>query len=113
MICGRADEQWGEPGSQMPSRSNVRGAENGIADALDQPGIGNDVSAAGSNLGHNRTKIRRVVRRTGYLAAETIMHGIEMVADSPRVRHRPDQAEMLRQLRKARVQLAEVHSGNR
>ena len=40
------------------------------------------------------------------------MHGVEVVADRPGVRHRADQANVLGQVRQARVQLADAHAGD-
>ena len=47
------------------------------------------------------------------LAAQAVVHGVEMVADVADVRHRPDQAEMPGQRGQARVQLADAHAGDR
>ena len=112
VIGCRADEQRAVDQAQVAARADIRGAEDGIADALDQPDVGGDVALAGSNLGQDGTDVRSVGGRIR-LAAQAVVHGVEMVADVADVRHRPDQAEMLGQRGQARVQLADAHAGDR
>ena len=50
----------------------------------------------GSNLRQDGTDVGRVGGRIR-LAAQAVVHGVEMVADVSDMRHRPDQAEMLGQ----------------
>jgi hypothetical protein len=111
MVVGRADEQRAVDGTQVAARANIRGAKDGIADALDEPDVGGGVALAGPNFGQYGTDIRRVGRRTS-LAAQEVVHRVEMVADVVDMRHRADQRKMLGQLGQARVKFADAHTGH-
>ena len=112
MVGGRADEERAVAGAQVAAGADVRGTEDRIADAADQPDVVGDVALAGSDLGQDGAEVRRVGGRAG-LAAQAVVHGVEMVADVADVRHRANQAEMLGQLGEPRVQLADAHAGDR
>ena len=47
------------------------------------------------------------------LAAQTVVHGVEVVADVPDMGHGADETEMRRQTGQTLVQLGEVHAGDR
>ncbi len=111
IVGSRADEQRTVVSAKEAARADVRSAEDGIADALDQPDVGSDVALAGSHLGQHGADVRGVGGGFG-LAAQAVVHGIEMVADVADVRHRPDQGEMPGQRGQAHVQLAEAHPGD-
>ncbi len=90
IILSRANEEWGKGAPERASSTDVRGTENGIADALDQPDIGCHAPLAWSDLGQHGSDIRRIRWRTGF-PTQAVVHGIEVIADVARVRHRPDQ----------------------
>jgi len=94
VIRGRADEQRAVDQAQVTPIADVRGAEDGIAHAFDQPHVRRHGALCGSNLRQDGTEVRRVGGRIR-LAAQAVVHGVEMVADVSDMRHRPDQAEML------------------
>ena len=60
MIVCRADEQRAVASAQVAPGADIRGAEDRIADALDQPDVRSDAALAGSNLRQDRTDVRRV-----------------------------------------------------
>ncbi len=112
VVLGRAHEQRGVGRTQVAARGDVRGAEYRIANALDEPDVGRHAPLAGPQLGQHGTDVRSVGRGAGH-AAQQVVHRVEMVADRPGVRHRPDQAEVLGQVRQPHVQLADAHAGDR
>lgn len=92
-------------------------AEHGGTDALDQPGVRQQVVLVGQVLGDDRADVGQVVRNPLLdplhdLTAEQVVHRVEVIADRPRVRHRTDQAEMIRDLRELRMQFRKVHAGH-
>ncbi len=91
------------------------GAEDGRSHAFDEPRIGNKIAFAGFVLGHERTEVRLFVRHALLhalfrLAAEQIVHRVEVIADRARMRHRIDEREMVGQLGQARVHLIDEHA---
>src|SRR5262245_50240237 len=98
--------------AEVTTCANIGSAENRISDALDQPDIRSNGALRGSNFGQNRPDVRRV-ERCFRLAAQQMMHGVEMVTNVSDMRHRPDQAEMLSQFCQSRVKLRDLHTGYR
>ena len=116
VVVGRADKQRAMLGAEVPARADIGGTEDRITDTANEPNVIGDIAFAGPHSGENGTEVGSI-RRGARLAAEQVVHGVEVVADVPDVRHRADQGKMLGQGGKARVQFADAHArdgrGNR
>ena len=115
MVVGGTDEHRRVGGSQITSGANVRSTENRRPDALDEPGVRDEVAIIGEILGHHRSDIGHGVGLAfpdplNHMPAEQVVHGVEMVGDRGRMRHRANQAELIRHLREQRVEFAQLHA---
>jgi hypothetical protein len=114
VIGRRADEQRAVLGAEVPAGADVRGAEDRIADAADEPHVGRGVvptAATRADAREDGAEVRRVRRRTR-LAAQQVVHRVEMITDISHVRHRADHAEAPAAGGEARGQLADAHPGD-
>ncbi len=111
MIGCRADEQRAVLHAEVSAGADVRAQKTGSPTHLISQTYEAMLRCVGSNLGQDRADVRRVCRRLG-LAAQAVVHGVEMIADVSDVRHRADQAELPGQRGQARIQLGETHAGN-
>ncbi len=98
MVVGRADKQRAALGAEMAAVADVRGAEDRITNAADEPNVIRQVALGGPYAREDGTEVRRIGGGSS-LAAQQVVHGVEVVADISHVCHRTDQAEMLRQRR--------------
>src|SRR5205085_1807628 len=104
MVVGRADEEGREPGAEVAAAADVGSAEYWVADATNQPDVIGDVAFGRSEARDNGSQVGRIRRGAG-LAAQQVVHGVEMVTDVADVGHRADEADVLGQGSEARVQL--------
>lgn len=115
MIVGGADEHRGVARAEVAAGADVRRTEDRRAHALDEPRVGEQVALVGEVFGHHGADVGQVVGDAfpdalDHLAAQQVVHRVEVVVDRTGVRHRADEAELVGDLGEFGVQLAQLHA---
>ena len=115
VVVGGANKHRCVTRTQITAGAEVRSAEDWRSHALDEPRVGDQVALVGKMLGHHRSDVGQVVGDTfadalDDLPAQQIVHGVEVIVDRARMRHRADEAELIGHLGEFGMQFAQLHA---